>query len=67
MSTPTFICPRCARSGFYATGLKAHVCRGARPGEPRRRLNRIELAEACDRAATEARPQAVSVETVARP
>ena len=39
-------CPRCARTGFYAQGLKTHVCKGARPGEPRRRLTAIELASA---------------------
>lgn len=46
MTAPTYTCPRCARSGFYAQGLKAHVCRGARPGEERRRLTRLELAAA---------------------
>lgn len=41
---PLFTCPRCGRSGFYARGLLAHVCRGQGFLDARRRLNEAELA-----------------------
>lgn len=49
MTTPTFAerlftCPRCSRSGFYARGLLAHVCRGQGILDARRRLTEGELA-----------------------
>ena len=38
-----FTCPRCGRSGFYARGLLAHVCRGTHFLDARRRLTPKEL------------------------
>lgn len=46
MTAPLLNCPRCGRSGFYAQGLKAHVCRGTRPDDARRRLTDAERATA---------------------
>lgn len=51
MSAPLFNCPRCHRAGFYAQGLLAHVCRGVRPNDERRRLTNDERAEAAATAA----------------
>lgn len=39
-----FTCPRCGRTGFYARGLLAHVCRGTNFLDTRRRLTSGELA-----------------------
>lgn len=53
MSEILFTCPRCARTGFYAQGLRMHVCRGGQPGDERRRLTQEELQEAAARKARE--------------
>lgn len=46
MSAELYTCPRCATAGFQLQGLKAHVCRGAKPGEQRRRLTLAEITKA---------------------
>lgn len=46
MSEQLFTCPRCERHGFTGKGIVAHVCRGMKPGDVRRRLTDDERAEA---------------------
>ncbi len=55
MTEPLQTCPRCGRTGYYAAGLRAHVCHGRQPGAERRRLTPDELREAAT-AATPFRP-----------
>ena len=43
-------CPRCGRTGYYAAGLRTHVCHGSKPGDERRRLTPEELRDATEAA-----------------